>query len=507
MEKRKFSSVKKKQIFITAVTLLEIFVLLVVATYSWLPDQTKSQINSTTNFSVSADAGLRINFGDDYSGEIKIEDFVLQESSSIDGRNMYFPTTGTLNKNITSQMKFRQGNASDINSKYIMKTFTMRADSGATDVWLSADTYVKWSGTADAASPIRVAFYENNGKDPIVFSPELMVDQPAKQCNAIHSVNDQGTATTGIQQSYSFSDYLYANTQGNVLFSLESNEVKKITLIIWLEGTDPDCTYANAGSKGLDLNIRFSSTWEETETFRFIDDTPAKWVNNDSAKVMMVDLDTGKGYLMEKQTPDDYTSDYTWICRAPVTIENAVFYRVHPTTYVRWNNWTTTPARNGSYTYVANGTVDQIGYWRYNPEDMGSGNPTQPSQETTEPSTSGTTPTETNPVSAYDTIYFDDAFDWVGRYSGKLYVYYWGQDGSKYPCQFPGHEMTLVGEVNGVNRYKFDLQKNMGIQEVQIVTGYNNEQGINISPSAIVNNTVYTPVADYIRTYTSAEAE
>lgn len=260
------AEVKKKKrkrvnhLFLSVIALVEILVLLMNVTYSWLPEKEGAKLDAADGFSITADSGLRISYGDDYSGNILLKDYVLEEASSTDGKNMFFPTVGRTG-NTTNTMKFRKGTVNDANTKYISVNFTMRADAGAANVWFDPEnTYVKYKGTEEAATAVRVAFYENNGKDAQVFAPGLSKKEQ-KTSPAVVSADANGTPTTGTasQVAKSFAaNYFVNETTDTALFKLRGNEVKYITMIIWLEGTDPDCT-ADISGEDLDLHIKFSS--------------------------------------------------------------------------------------------------------------------------------------------------------------------------------------------------------------------------------------------------------
>ena len=47
------------------------------------------------------------------------------------------------------------------------------------------------------------------------------------------------------------------------MIHLEQNQSCKVTLRVWLEGTDPDCVDAVAGNT-FNLNLRFDSTQDQT---------------------------------------------------------------------------------------------------------------------------------------------------------------------------------------------------------------------------------------------------
>lgn len=477
MANKKEKSLTRKQVVIAIIALLEIFILFITFTYSWIPDGRVTEVDSSTNFSVTADSGVRIDFGGDYSGKVEIENVDLHECSSIDGRNVFFPTTGSGMNVDTASMKFRESNASDIDRKYIAKTFTIQADVGATNVWLDKESFVNFKGTKNPATAIRIAFYENDGNKPIVFSPELGTSQ-IKKCNAINSIKKDGTPILNEQSSISFKEYIYGNSNENILFSLEANEKKTITLFIWLEGTDPDCTHAIMGSKDLDINIKFSSTWEETGLFRLIDETGSHWLGNDGAEIVLTDTDTGIQYKMEKA--EDFDKTFTWTCRAPKTIESANFYRLNPNTGEAWNSWKTNPLRKGSYTYLAKDSG--YGEWRYNPEDMdGDEEPTTTVPATTDET--GLPPLDSDKLR----IFFTDVYNW--KSADGIYLFFGGVSGPNWP----GTVMKSYGkDNNGHEMYWLDVP--IGINLLEIGDGQaSSSKVIRITDGSHIKSQGYKP--------------
>ena len=106
--------IDKKQFIISYVSLFIILALLMTATFSWFTVKDTATIDGSA-FTLSAASGLRVNQGEDMSGQIKLAtDVKLAEASSVDGRNIYFPTTGTFS-DTTSEMTFREGTVGDKN--------------------------------------------------------------------------------------------------------------------------------------------------------------------------------------------------------------------------------------------------------------------------------------------------------------------------------------------------------------------------------------------------------
>ena len=100
-----------KKISTSYISIFLILLLLLSTTLAWFTINDTAYVDSDT-FTMESVSGLRVNDGEDLKNEIKIENMILSEASSVDGRNMFFPTTGTFTSN-TSEMTFPEGNAGD----------------------------------------------------------------------------------------------------------------------------------------------------------------------------------------------------------------------------------------------------------------------------------------------------------------------------------------------------------------------------------------------------------
>lgn len=155
---------------IAVTAIIEVLVLIVVSTYSWFYLSENKDVNIGT-ISVDADSGLDIDFKyareDDYINIWNYidKDFKFEPVTSLDGRNVFVPTSGTFENTSTSNMVFREGTVNDINSKYINIDFEL---TNTTDydmkVFLNNNSYfnVKHGNDKDESRALRMAFYPND---------------------------------------------------------------------------------------------------------------------------------------------------------------------------------------------------------------------------------------------------------------------------------------------------------------------------------------------------------
>lgn len=160
---------------IIVISIIEVLVLIGAVTYAWFSIAGKDKIHGS--LSVSPDSGLKIDFDKaDESNFINIRnylnDFTFEPATSVDGRNIFFPTTGTFDKTDTNNMKFRAGTVNDVNSKYISIDFTLTNEGASSvDVFLNNESSFNVTGGSDNNSDtettgraMRIAFYQNDNK-------------------------------------------------------------------------------------------------------------------------------------------------------------------------------------------------------------------------------------------------------------------------------------------------------------------------------------------------------
>lgn len=93
------------------VSLFLVMLLGATTSLAWFAEHQAASINSS-NLKFQSSSSLRVNNEDFGSNDIKIPAFTLDEASSVDGRNIFFPVGESFNTT-TSQMHFREGNSGD----------------------------------------------------------------------------------------------------------------------------------------------------------------------------------------------------------------------------------------------------------------------------------------------------------------------------------------------------------------------------------------------------------
>ena len=382
--------ITKKQLLLSVVSLILALLILVSATYCWYT--LAKGVGEGKNINLVAGNGLRVNDLGDTSQKFK-DDSVLLPASSVDGRNLFFPTDGTDFSTETTKMTFRSANAGDRNYDYVQLDFNLTAEANYTSIYLDKSTSLKIevpddasdayrAAAAKAEKALRTAIYYEGMDKPVVFTSQM------NPCS-VDAVKDIDRTTGRFLESSSqlavpFKDYSYGKNQ---LAMLNQGETRPFSLIIWLEGTDANCTSANVMLKQLVLNLKFTTSWDNTvdivfkdnndgDVYDLLDDHPEYTLflnyNNTSHKI------NNMKFTMQKTQTDG-----EWKCSIPDNAYSDLTFRiVNDSTGATVAEWTQT--ENGGstlnrgtattyYVDTLNGT-DSRGHWHDGDiEDHGEG--------------------------------------------------------------------------------------------------------------------------------------
>lgn len=378
----------RKKLAISYVSLFLVFTLVLVTTVAWFTVKDTASINSQV-FSLESSAALRVNDGqEDLSNHLVVKDFKLEEASSVDGRNMFFPSEGNF-KDSTSAMKFREGTAGDRNKTYVYKDFKLNADSDMTNVYVkgynitivSADGTVlgKFDGSTEIIRngegvpvdqkvydpcPLRLAFITDSSKTPVVIDPSALIDEHAKNYNAVSSTNTDGSPATKLSSCKTFSDFYFYS--GESLFTLLGQKPLDVTLVAWFEGAYEDqSVYDKYAGASVTIDVELESNYNDMEAITFIDKTIGDkgennpWIKTDDCIVTMQYKDTDATqktvvmkYLGKK---NEYN---TWTAALPKdVITDISFFRFSTTNNIIYNSWHTKENVNGELSPTAQGWI------------------------------------------------------------------------------------------------------------------------------------------------------
>lgn len=307
------------------ISLFLIVMVLIGTTVSWFTVQDTANLKSDVMV-FNSGTGLRVNDGEDITNHITIKDFKLDETSSVDGRNIFLPN-GKLQSGVTGNMLYREATASDKNNKFMYADFKLKGESaGSIPVYIKSykitignqvydgSTEIHYSDEAKLKPeqidthpkcPLRIAFIEDSQDAPKVIDPSVLVDESVWNYNAVETVDSKGTPTSYDSNSgvKSFSHYYFTNKNGGEpLFNLNNSEAINATIVAWLEGTDDDETNENNSNayagKDISIDIELESNYEDMETITFVDDTKGdqdtsvtQWIGGGSCMITMTYTD------------------------------------------------------------------------------------------------------------------------------------------------------------------------------------------------------------------------
>ena len=379
----------RKKLAISYVSLFLVFTLVLVTTMAWFTVKDTENINSQT-FSLESSAALRVNDGEeDLSNHIVVKDFKLEEASSVDGRNMFFPSEGNFSDS-TSAMKFREGTAGDRNKTYVYKDFKLNADSGMTNVYIkgynitvvSADGKTvlgKFDGSTEIIRndkgvpvdqkvydpcPLRLAFITDSSKTPTVIDPSALIDEHAKNYNAVSSTNMVGSPVTKLSSCKTFSDFYFSS--GESLFTLLGQKPLDVTLVAWFEGAYEDrSVYDKYAGASVTIDVELESNYNDMEAITFIDKTRGDdgnenpWIKTNDCIVTMQYKDTDatqKTVVMKDLgSVDGYN---TWTAALPKDVTTDIsFFRFSTTNNIIYNSWHTKKDVNNELSDTAKGWI------------------------------------------------------------------------------------------------------------------------------------------------------
>ncbi len=239
----------KSSPLIVAVAIVEVILLVCVSTFAWFTFSKTTTI-TTDVLSVEPDSGLDIDFNVADKDSIihinkYISNFVFEPVTSLDGRNIFVPTTGSKDNTATSNMKFREATVNDMNSKYVNIDFTLtNTDETETkDVWFNSESYFKVNNESRTGKALRLAFYSNDGANGDVTSDMLEGGGSA-------TVPDQGGSGGDDSSKY----MVYFDKTGTFTYENDNeySDPKKIWDTVYIEA-DFLANYPKANNKRMEM--------------------------------------------------------------------------------------------------------------------------------------------------------------------------------------------------------------------------------------------------------------
>ena len=217
--KKFFGRISFRTFALSLVALIQIALLLVGATYSWVETISSIKFDGAKGNIETAVKKL-VNISDN-GGTISLDNYFeqvgggthLAACSSADGENFYFPIIGETNK-------YRKGTINDKNVNYIDFDFQIKNTT-------KTEKEYTFKTVPNVEDYVRVAIYlDGDNNKPQIFSnnastPSSVVSDP------------NGNKTNQIVKS--FDDYKYDNIYGNSIFKVSPDCEVKVKVKIWLQ--------------------------------------------------------------------------------------------------------------------------------------------------------------------------------------------------------------------------------------------------------------------------------
>lgn len=375
----------KKKLSLSVVSLIMALLVLVSATYCWYA-LTRAD-GTASNISLTVGNGLRVN---DLGKAVKniADNSYLLPSSSVDGRNLFFPADGMDFSTNTPNMTFRSANAGDRNYDYFQLDFNLTAEANYTGIYLDKETSLEIEVPDDATDEykaecakaqkaLRAAIFYEGMTSPIVFNGQ---NNPS----SVDAVKDIDRTTgrfleNAKQVAVPFKDYSYGKRQ---IAMLNQGETRPFSLIIWLEGTDDNCTSENVMLKQLVLNLKFTTTWDNKATIQFNDKNNAVQTILTAHPEYTLQLDYNHKYRDNNNIEQVVNSKFnmykseenssTWYCNIPDSAYSDITFQIiDDSTKNPVYQWTKTESgvstlNRGTATIYYVNTVDGLdsrGHW------------------------------------------------------------------------------------------------------------------------------------------------
>ena len=347
-EKRSVYFNKKtvRQMLMSLVSLIIVFVVITSMTFSWFTNKT-STLNVRT-FTLDCGKGLRVNDSGTSQMSFSQVNKNIIPASSVDGRNLYFPTDGSDFSSQTEKMTFRSANAGDKNVNYIQIDFTLTAQQNHTALYIddkkTSIQVMDSNGTeysVNKAASLRAALWSSTAENgvpntPIVFNSTANTVRTAAVADIDYSTG--AFIASGRQVAHAFSEYAFGGTP---VATLSKGVETKFSYIIWLEGTDPKCT-DSIKAKDIQIELAFTTSWDKTQTIRLEDGTDNAEIktlltrpeNPYSLILRYVEVENGQegssytDFNMYKYT--DAADNKVWSCNIPGDMHKNIYFILQP---------------------------------------------------------------------------------------------------------------------------------------------------------------------------------
>lgn len=383
-------------LLLSVVALIEVLMILLVSTYSWVETISSIEITNTIGkIDTYTYTNAEIGTGAGYSGTpIDLKQYFrasgnvhLATASSADGDNFFFPQVANAGAKSNS---YRKGTINDKNTNYIRFSCRVQAKGTSATFYFDKVPTFKIGGTEVTDNSVRLAISISDSVDSegttSVYSYNAVDSE-----NVVGNVDGTKVTTTKI---HAFSDYVNNGDDAEkILFTVPQGGEKIITFTLWLQDSGDPEKNAEFSGKTVTSNDFKIVTGVKTTKINFVDRTSAhnksdatsptwQWVSNDDAK-MWVYAPSGNAYEMTRAVDENNVKvdPPTWSLTVATDLlgdSNGDFYFYRTAKTVTsdpqknyYNFWKTTLSSAGTtaiptYTAFGNtksGSVEGFGTW------------------------------------------------------------------------------------------------------------------------------------------------
>lgn len=320
---------RRRKLSISILVALLVIVLIISPTIAWfVPVNKYGTVNAESSFELKGGSSLEVDQGGDNSNIVSLNNLVLAEATSVDGRNIYFPVTtaDSINKNSTKDKLFRQATVGDQNVNYVYKTFTLTANQDRTSIYINNYKIMvgdKIYSSSDINNvdecPVRIAFINDSINTPDVFDPTALAVSSVRNYKAVDTADYVTGKVLSTKETNADPFSLYHYISGSPFVTLSKNDAVELTMVVWLEGAENASSNSsvseNYAGKKFSLEVEFQSNSVSENTITFLD--KANLIGSETLVLNYTYNGKEYGVVMSDSSTDGSKDTYSWVASIP----------------------------------------------------------------------------------------------------------------------------------------------------------------------------------------------
>lgn len=227
--KKFFGRISFRAFALSLVALIQIALLLVGATYSWVETISSIKFDGATgNIGTGVNKIVKLT---DTDGEVSLDNYFeqvggdthLAACSSADAKNFYFPIVGVVDKD---NNRYRHGTINDKNVNYIDFDFQIKNTT-------TTEKSFRFDGVPDVPENVRIAIWAEGDSPKILAKVDEAIEKPV-----VSSTSGSGTTESTVQplKNYTAENYNPDNeTNDSTIFKIGSGKTVTVYIKLWLQ--------------------------------------------------------------------------------------------------------------------------------------------------------------------------------------------------------------------------------------------------------------------------------